>query len=43
MLRNPEGAVSCIYINDKDIVDDPELFLGFESGAIGMFKLRISS
>ena len=34
-----EGSVSCLYINDHNV--DPELFVGFESGAVGMFKIMI--
>jgi hypothetical protein len=34
-----EGSVSCLFINDHNV--DPELFVGFESGAVGMFKIMI--
>ena len=27
--------------SDCDVVVDPEVFIGFESGAIGMFKILI--
>ena len=29
--------------NEKcNVIDDPELFIGYESGAIGMFKISLS-
>ena len=34
-----EGSVTALYISDHQI--DPELFVGYESGAVGMFKLLI--
>jgi hypothetical protein len=34
-----EGSVTSLYISEHDI--DPELFVGYESGAIGMFKMQI--
>ena len=37
--RPIEGAITCLKIVEWNI--DPELFLGYESGAIGMLKLAI--
>jgi len=34
-----EGSVTTLYISEHGI--DPELFVGYESGAIGMFKMQI--
>jgi hypothetical protein len=37
-----EGAISCLYFGERcKEVPDPELFIGFESGAIGMFRVFI--
>lgn len=35
-----EGSVTTLYITDTNGID-PELFVGYESGAIGMFRLQI--
>ena len=35
-----EGSVTCIVIDEHKY--DPELFVGYESGAVGMFKMFIS-
>ena len=42
MVKPLEGSISCIEFADAcDTMADPELFIGFESGAIGMFKLQM--
>jgi hypothetical protein len=35
--KNMEGTVTCILLDERNT--DPQLLVGFESGAIGMFKL----
>ena len=38
-----EGSISCIEFADAcDVMVDPEVFIGFESGAIGMFKIQMT-
>lgn len=38
-----EGAISCLHFGEKcKDVPDPELFIGFESGAVGMFRIFIT-
>jgi len=38
-----EGAISCLQFGEtSQEVADPELFIGFENGAIGMFRIYIS-
>ena len=39
-----EGAISCLHFGEKCLdVPDPELFIGFESGAVGMFRIFITN
>lgn len=38
-----EGAISCLYFGERcKEVPDPELFIGFESGAVGMFRIFVT-
>ena len=38
--RPQEGSVTCLQFSDGcQLLDQPELFVGFESGAIGMFRV----
>lgn len=38
-----EGAISCLYFGERCAeVPDPELFIGFESGAVGMFRIFVA-
>jgi hypothetical protein len=38
-----EGAISCLYFGERcHEVPDPELFVGFESGAVGMFRVFVT-
>ena len=40
--RPLEGSVTCLQFTDGcDILSDPELFVGYESGAIGMFRINL--
>ena len=42
MVKPLEGSISCLVFADQcDAMADPEMFIGFENGAIGMFKLVI--
>ena len=37
-----EGAISCLFFGERCAeVPDPELFIGFESGAVGMFRVFV--
>ena len=39
-----EGAISCLYFGERcQEVPDPELFIGFESGAVGMFRIFVTA
>ena len=39
-----EGAVTCLKFSDGcEALDEPELFVGFESGAIGMFRVSLEA
>ena len=42
MVKPLEGSISCLVFADQcDAMADPEMFIGFENGAVGMFKLVI--
>ena len=42
MVKPLEGSISCLVFADQcDAMADPEMFVGFENGAVGMFKLVI--
>ena len=40
--RPLEGSVTCFQFSDGcELLDQPELFVGYESGAIGMFRIEL--
>ena len=42
--RPLEGQVTCLEFSDGcGVLDEPELFVGYESGAIGMFRLALGA
>ena len=37
-----EGSVTCLTFTDGcAVMDEPELFVGYENGAIGMFRFQL--
>lgn len=41
--RPLEGSITCLKFGDGcSMLEDPELFVGYESGAIGMFRLSLN-
>ena len=42
--RPLEGSVTCLKFSDGcDVLEEPELFVGYESGAIGLFRLSLGN
>jgi len=42
--RPLEGSVTCFHFSDGcDILEQPELFVGYESGSIGMFRISLQA
>lgn len=42
--RPLEGSVTCLKFSDgSEVLEEPELFVGYESGSIGLFRLSVNN